>query len=329
MKQTATTQNAVKEILTANRKALQFLNGAYGFDLQKPFTAIKHTGKFTVKVIEDLLKPEQLKNPKIILMMAMPSRYHESGIELKPVELAGGRFETEQPRRGYNYFVWRWRMNNYYYRKSDFEFDRKNAAAPVYIFAQSAEHLLPVRGDEPHDYKERFNFVDYKEYGGADGYIYGLMLKERDRNGDKFEFHVERWHKKTKDPRELIDKSGYLLINRREELRRRADQLRKDRKKAEFVAVDYSARLAEVAERVEAAKKELAAAVLNVQTEEDARKVERASGALWYIYLDFEYLKRRINGKEYASTEKAENAFAEIGEKFEKLTSRLNGSEGV
>lgn len=119
--------NALKELLQCRRKALQFLARCYGYDFQKPFKVTGLLGKFTANSIQKMIG----SNNGILLVC--------KGTEVRCVELNTGKFEVEIPRDKYKYSIAE------YYRKYDFEEDRKRGQLGVFIIQQDAEYKRKVK----------------------------------------------------------------------------------------------------------------------------------------------------------------------------------------
>lgn len=119
--------NALKELLQCRRKALQFLAYCYGYDFQKPFRVTGLLGKFTANSIKKMTGSYD----GILLVC--------KGTEVRCVELNTGKFEIEIPRDKYKYSIVE------YYRKSDFEEDRKSGKLGVFIIQQDAKYKREVK----------------------------------------------------------------------------------------------------------------------------------------------------------------------------------------
>lgn len=114
------------------------------------------------------------------------------------------------------------------------------------------------------------------------------------------------------DAGDLIDKSGYLLRERREDLKRRAAALRAEREKAAFLAADNSAKVEELRGMIEARKNELVRQLQQATTAEAVREVEKALCSwkgLGGIMGDFERFERNSAAKKYASIEEADRVY--------------------
>lgn len=119
--------NALKELLQCRRKALQFIADCYNYDFQKPFKVTGLLGKFTANSIQKMTGSYDG-----ILLVCKET-------EVRCVELNTGKFEVEIPRDKYKYSI------DKYYRKCDFEEDRKSGKLGVFIIQQDAKYKRKVK----------------------------------------------------------------------------------------------------------------------------------------------------------------------------------------
>ena len=119
--------NALKELLQCRKKALKYLACCYGYDFQKPFKVTGLLGKFTANSINKITG----SNNGILLVC--------KGSEVRCVELNNGKFDIEVPSGAYEYSI------EYYYRKSDFEADRKTGKLGVFIIQQDEKYKRKVK----------------------------------------------------------------------------------------------------------------------------------------------------------------------------------------
>ena len=148
--------DALKELLQCRKKALQYIACCYGYDFQKPFKVTGLLGKFTANSIKKITG-----NDDGILLVC-------KGTEVRCVKLNKGKFDTdvEHSRETYNCLI------NYYYRKYDFESDRKSGELGVFIVQQDAKYKREVkRSSNSYSYyhitdvfdKSGFNITETRE----------------------------------------------------------------------------------------------------------------------------------------------------------------------
>lgn len=131
--------NALKELLQCRKKALQYIACCYGYDFQKPFKVTGLLGKFTANSIKKITGSDN----GILLVC--------KGAKVYCVKLNAGKFDTDVEflretydclkflRETYDCLI------NYYYRKYNFESDRKSGKLGVFIIQQDAKYKREVK----------------------------------------------------------------------------------------------------------------------------------------------------------------------------------------
>lgn len=207
---------------------------------------------------------------------------HYYGNDLEFCTISGGALEIDY-RISYNHAANEFWLSHYYAKRC-FEDDRKKDNSFVFIIAQDKAHLTTPT-TKTIDYSKRYT------------------KKEVDR--------AFSWRNVPE-----IDKSGYIVTYKQQELKRRARALRNERNKAAFLAVDYTANITELEKLIATRKQELVEMLLNVNSYEDSRTFEKAidgysSGFTWILY-DFELYKNRLLSKWYSSPAAADNAYTKL-----------------
>ena len=256
------------------KNSLRQLNRAFGYDFEKPFKITYFEGNFTIAAAR---KNIGVEFDSFIIIIRNPDNYCRRD-RFMVVRAVGGGFDLVEG-RALGYF------NNYkqslddYYRKSDFNDDRKSKNAQAYFLYQAKEYRRPVK--------------PVKKYG----YYYS-------RNDDEF------------------DKCGNNLTERRSELRRRAEALRRERQRAAYLATNDTAKVDDIAGKIAAAKatiiKELEKATTPDEFDKVGKKCEGWHGLRWIVY-NFEIFKKRTAEKDYPSVEAANNAYNVIAQDLETL----------
>lgn len=328
MKHTETT----RELLRQNKGALKQLHDIGGYNFNKPFTLSHIVGNFTIKkALSDILP--YYNNPFINIIIrneddffTIRHKYHiitvstdgSYEISIKTPHYKKASFETF-------YTFW---------RKADFEKMRKKQTCEAFIFAQELEHThrTPKKAI---DKSKRYIYQPspYEKAGDGNGntYISRITLKETDGTGEVLEYQTEGRYitaydkeRRATNANDIIDKSGYFIREHREDLRRRAAQIRAEKQKNIFTSCDFSAELAKTRAEAEKAKREVIEALKNANTSEQIGKVAKAMRwELEYIYNDVERHEEKTIKKEYASVEKYENAKNNITNKINKMLEDL------
>ena len=319
----------IKELKQDNKTALQYLHDKFSIDFQKPFTIIKQEGKFTANYVSIYLSkviiPFYPEDYEIVLLIR-PYDYCKKLDRLHAVTCDGDRFTVDVP-RGYRYDI------DMFYNKRDFEDNRKNRTAYYYIISQKKEHLC-LDHSVKIDYTERFEYAAQRCGTYSDGkgntYYSQITLSHKDTNAAPFEYPTR--YKNLKNLSDIIDKSGYLICEYRSELSRRACAYKNKKRKAEFLATDYSGVVKELTEMFEALKTEIAKSVMSITNGTQARFIEKAVDKFSWGLSYFLTYRQRIEEKYYDSKQYAENAEKNIREYInganEALTEAANEADG-
>lgn len=327
MKHTETT----RELLEQNKGGLKQLHDIGGYDFNKPFTLSHIVGNFTIKkALSDILP--YYNNPFINIIIR-DRKAHEYNRKYKIITVStDATYETSIKTPYYKKASFE--TFGTFWRKADFEEMRKKQTCEAFIIAQELEHTHRTP-EKAIDKSKRYIYQPspYEKAGDGKGntYISRITLKETDGTGEVMEYQTEGRYitaydkeRRTNNINDIIDKSGYFIRERREDLRRRAAQIRAEKQRNIFTSCDFSAELAKTRAEAERAKIEVIEALKNATTSEQIGKVSKAMRwELEYIYSDVERHEEKTTKKEYASVEKYENAKNNITNKIKKMLENL------
>lgn len=279
-----------KQLLAENRKALQFLHHAKGFDFEKPYNIVRKVGRFTSRTVAACV-PEG--HAAVALLKPIETR-RRSWAPLYYVEIgADGNFYPLR-KDGVKYYDFS--GIDYMFSKGEFEGIRKNETDCIYIITQAPEHLRT--STEPRlDLSDRLRKTEFRRWGDGRGnaYIGSIYLASRIHNMKPVEYKTSGKPAALED---VIDKSGYMVGQRRADLKRRANLLRSEKARQRAAAADFSAEAAAIAEKLEEAKKALSAAVLSATVSGDFYAISSTARNLRSAadYLD-RYNRWKASGK--------------------------------
>lgn len=267
-------QIAVK-LNKACKYAFMQLHTAFGFDFEKPFNIVYHEGNFTIASARKLLGVEY---DDFIIIIRNPANYCH-GDRYQVVRATAGGFDLVEGRTlGY--------FNNYkqslddYFRKSDFNEDRKSAIAQAYFLYQAKEYRRPVKPTPRPSYYVRSNDI-------------------------------------------VFDKCGNNVTDRRNELKRRAEALRRERARAAYLKTDDTAKVEELEKKFAATKAAIISELEKATTPDDYKKVgdkiDDWKGLRW-IASDLNRYKKDTAAQDYPSIEDANKAYNGIFNALEALT---------
>lgn len=285
----------MKELLTINPRALQFLHSAKGFDFKAPFFFQRFEGRFTYNGIVKAIR-EHIPGAysACVLVQATEKRHFHD--KLYFVKMSVGGFDVARVNAAYHFQI------DNFYGVGDFEDCRKHQTKTAFVFAQALEYIKPIR-EKALDTAERYG-VDYSDRWSVrkccDGHgiewVSQINLTARDGSKHVFVYSpVDRWVRagvvRPVTAADIIDKSGYLIWQRRKDLRRKAAKLREDRAREAAKVADFTEEEKEIEAGIKSAREAIAKRALHVMTEVDAGTVERMARALRNALYRYEYYK--------------------------------------
>lgn len=311
------------ELLKDRPQAFRQLHKLYGFDFESNFIYYEHTGNFTANAIiknasnqagaqlnTTNYKMVLLVKPFLIWGKQNANTWYLVNIEKdnKPCADVGNICSKSGIYDGLDYF----------FTLQDFNNERKDKKVKAVLIAQRAELLKP----------EKVNYIEYGErYVVTDvhtasykGEIYISSAAIKDENGKKTA--LRRYERDIKTFDDIIDKSGYIVLERRKDLKRRAEALRAERKKNEFLAADLSKYLYDAEKRMNDVKSVISDYMLKAQTSGDIAKINFYK--LERVFSLYERLTAGLQGKTFASINSVENVYNSICEYIDSIKNALN-----
>lgn len=312
----AASRSALRDLLADGRKnALRVLRAAYGFDFEKPFSVEYIAGRYTVPAVEKRAAAAGLGADVFAVLLTRDGDKAARGYYCEKyniVKLCGyGRIDIDMPRRGLSLCD---NGLNDFYRKADFEEIRKSFSAQTFMIVQ-ARADMHAQEQKPIDRAGRFFWT-------ADNWYTRIFEYDTRRKAQE----VRRG---AADVSALIDASGYLLQDRRNDLRCRAAALRAERAKNAFLAVDYSGHVSRLRSMLDARRAACVAALAACNTSEEYEKAGKmidsySSGLRWIAY-SVEQFAARVHDHKYNSPEEADSAYNAIYNKLAALVAREMG----
>lgn len=320
----------IHKIEAVNRYTPRAVHDCFGIDYNKPFFAASIRGPFTVSKAEKAITAGGIdpRNAENIILIRDPAHSYRNEWRVVTMDGRGG-FDIEHRDNYYRMECTRRRAGfDNYYRKADFNEDRKSGTAEAVIISQHAEHLHKP-AEKTLDPAERYKVVNFNLCRYADRnetYISRITLQRTNDHGTRAEIGntsrvIYRGYWEPATVEDAIDKSGYLVYDRRREWKRRARALRAERAKTAANAVDYSGQLAELDRLFTERKKAIAAALEAAETPNQIKKIhtmidDYKTGLYWAAY-DLEAFRDAAENKKFTSPEKARAAYESIRAKMD------------
>lgn len=281
--------NAIlNELNKKNPRILRGLHDALGLDFEKPVYAFRIENTFT---IPQLWKKSGLKSNEYEAVVLLQSNVHSwSRDELKAVWITGNGtndFNTDFPRRSYGLST--------YFRKSDFNDERKSPTC-AYFIAQFKTDLVPKKEKSPVELWKRY--------------------KSNPSRQTSWGWSAHRGYYE-------IDKSGYPVEMKRDDLKARAATLRKERERSRANGTDFTAIMEETRTNLEILRAELTSALTVADSTDKMGAVQTAMTSLYWIFRDFKIAESKTNRKEWSSVAAALEAWNHIETKLNETHSKL------
>lgn len=312
-------RDCVRVLLSERPHALQILRACYWFNFESPFYAQLLHGSFTVGQLEKIARARVGGSDAFAVVLVRDGARAHIGCswsDFKIVSLpGGGRFDIEFPHDAiYKYNTGRERAGlDYFFRKSDFNDVRKLATAEAFLIVQRADYmgasekLAPAASDRFYAVSDSYETKIYTSAANSARVV--RRVKVRDVR-----------------PNDVIDKSGYLLQDRRADLRRRAAALRADRQRAAFLGHDWSGEVEKLADMVisyrEKCLQTINAAASYADIKEALKMFNSYSSGLEWIMYEFETFVERVRDGKYTSFERCRADYEKL---FNKLSALLKG----
>lgn len=276
-------KNNIKALNKINPKAFRALHNEIGFDFEKPFTLFRIDGNFTIRKLENLIDEAGMDSRKdVVAILIRDEKAWNSALHL--VRLVDGKIDIDVTRKLWSNFD-----VDYFVTKGNFENMRKSRTSETFVIVQSRA-FVKAHEEKPIDLNGRFKTAP----------------------------SCRVWYGRNCSDRHTLDKSGYIVDIRKENLKRRADDLRKERAKNAYLLTDNTAKVEELRKKIAVRKAEI---VNDLISATDAKSIKNVAskldwGGLYSVMSLFEDYERLTNTRGYSSIESSERAYNTILEKL-------------
>lgn len=299
-------------LLKENKRILQSLHACIGLDFKKPYYIFDIVGKFTInQLIKAAAGAGYTPKKDIFVIFTHTETGFYTNYRVAVLD-PSGNMEKDINSTGYNNnkFV----SLDTFYTKSDFESVRKNATHTI-VICQNRDFLnIPARKNI--DSMQRLKLLKAQvntPYNSTEKCIYSLNMQTTDNNGLTYQLDTYRYN--TMDINSLIDKSGYLLVYRRETLRRRAAILRAEKAKNAYIAIDNTDKIKALKAAILDKKSNVINMLVEATTAADIASVNKKLDyfhGIEGIFRSFERLENSDKNKEYKSIDNFMNEYNDI-----------------
>lgn len=316
-----TTRASLAHLTATAPGSLAQMHNAARVDWCAPLVARHIIGRWTVNKLRTLLASDGYDvDADLVIICARDTRPTAPAYQRQwyALTITDGKLDNWQMRRGdyrrpYTDYL------DYHTRKSDAEQLRKSEWADTIIIAQHPEQLTAQKPRPRINNNARYNVLGVTYARGGDGERIVSRLKITARTpGHTYSGEIVGGADAT-TVEDIIDKSGYVVSERRYDLKRRANAVRADKARREFEQIDTGTKLAELAELIAARRAEIAAQLATATTSDAldkiASKLAHYSGGLARALRLYERIAERCaTGEGYKSPETFAARCAEVVE---------------
>lgn len=325
----------LNEIRTATAPhVFRALNAETGINWEKPLEVRKLAGNYTTRKIEKEAAAAGYDSRKDLIILftrdtANRCRWRD---DFNMLTIEAGAANIDHDNRGSasiytNGSDYKSAPFSTYFRKADFEADRKAATAETFIIMQAAENV--GKPGRKHTAKinqaDRYKLIKENKHGDGAGNTYtgSIVIQSTTDNGSRATytanpagFYNARRAWKPESAAEMIDKSGYLLRERRENLKARAAKLRAEKAVKAYQATDDSEKVEELAGMIDELKAAIITRITAAKTYEEMKAtsamIDNYNTGLKWIMNDFEMYRAKVEAKTFCSIAAAEKAYTNI-----------------
>ena len=249
----------IRNLFELAPRAFQCLHSIRKMDFEKDFYISENIGKFTykkvTKLIEELTGKSYIRRNDFnafIIFKPIGFYYREAYL----VEVSSYDFRVTREEIGCGGISYRYDIDTFW-RKSDFEKQRKNENLHWFLIVQDGEYISHRIADKTVTSMTRLKVLDVGEYvesaGSSQSYVARINVKLVDRpNDDSFEVYDTYGKVPIEKVHTILDKSGYYKADIKREYQRRINKIKSDKSAAKAAQYDNTEKLAEIEGRIKA-----------------------------------------------------------------------------
>lgn len=299
------------ELNKINPQAMKALHNVFCIDWKKPAAVVRFDAPPTKAAVLKAAEEIQIPAPAIVLYHRTKwsdydkTRFYvftvsETGVDNPKIpyrENAGDALDDTWAKKHFD----EWRK------------DPREAATVYAVYQAKLDRSEPEKIGKPNEYTRYA--ITATETGFYNHCPKAYKLRPIDRNKNTAAATINYYHRDGKQqhdqPEDILDRSGYYVRDRRENLKRRAAALRAEREKAAYNAQETAADVETVTAAADALRKYAASLLLDTDM---SRAAVAASALNIYGYrfadsiIDALKFSRKSKKHEYKSAKDAENA---------------------
>lgn len=306
MKSPAFTQIKPAELLTVNPGTLKSVHNHFMIDWEKPVAVVRMTTPSTRSAIRKAAAALGYDAAPALILVHAPTRWERRYI-MFTLDSAG---TLDNPKDDYKLNAGGALDDSW--SKGRFDELRKDEKNTVYaVFQNQEDNSQAPEIGKPNDYT-RYTITEEGFYNhGPKSYRLRPLDRSRNNANAPINYYWKDGKQAHDQPADILDRSGYYIRDRRENLKRRAAALKAEREKAAYMIQNTAADVETVTAAANALRKDVAALL----TCEDLARSAVAASAVningWYFadaLKDAALFQSRSAAHEYKSAAHAEKA---------------------
>lgn len=315
------------ELNEINPQTMKALHNVFGIDWKKPAAVVRFDAPPTKAAVLKAAEEIQIPAPAVVLYHRTrwseydKTRFYaftvsESGVDNPKIpnrENTGDALHDTWAKKHFD----EWRK------------DPREDATVYAVYQAKRDRSNPGTIGKPNEYT-RYT-ITATETGFYNHGPRAYMLRPADRNKNTAAATINYYFRDGKEqhdqPEDILDRSGYYVRDRRENLKRRAAALRAEREKAAYNAQETAADVETVTAAADALRNYAAGLLLDP----DMHRAAVAASALningWYFsdaISDALKFKRRSESHEYKSATDAEKAKSRVLDQIDRAREKIN-----
>lgn len=310
---------------------LRALHEVLFFDFEKPIALFEIAGNFTEKQIRNELEKLGMA-PKINAVCAVIVKDpHFNEYKLATLSSTSGiNTDYKTPYFGYKNIKGCATLDHFY-RKMDFDEYRKRADNHAFVIAQNKDFTTEKKNNKP-DLSQRFKFVGCTKAtdGRGNHWISKIETRITGASGQKFEKECGYYNERRAEVNDCIDKSGYFVYIKRDELKQKSKKLRADRQKAQIDSTNNAGKIAELRNNASETKKAISDKMMIANTSKEMILVSECLDkwrGLPEVFNLIERIEKMDREKGFTSPAHFERLYNETIEKINRIYGTLDQIE--
>ncbi len=313
-------QANIKDLNKQAPMLMRALHNTFHYDFNQPYGFYHIDGRFTIKQLE----PYVLNNADTIILIRVKPNEHIYDIwqsnclnvvRYNPHE--NGGYQIGNCRA-----VGAWGSDSfdYFIRKGDFDTMRKSDLTDAWLLTQERANMHYSRNcnNIKFDPTDRFKVTVPKSEGKLtqDTFVRYCSFIPYGYNGKSSDTYDFDYYDTTIS--EYIDKSGYIIRNKRAELMRKVRALKAQKAKEEYLKTDNSDKITTLERLIDRYKAKLSEQLLAIADYDECYDIEQQVGwrGLRSVYEDFDEFKKNTEKKLF-------NSIAESDALYDRINKRI------